>query len=63
MILIEARWKEIREKFSEDDKTAIRTAITGEIICPRGWTVDIGKLSVDLRQRLFADRSKRSREV
>ena len=52
MILIEARWKEIREMFSEEDKTAIRVAITGEVICPRGWVVDTDKLAPGLLELL-----------
>ena len=53
MLLRKTTWDRIRTQFSEDEKSSLNAAITGEIICPRGCTVDADKLSADLREKLL----------
>jgi hypothetical protein len=52
MILTYSHWQDIRASFSEDEKTDLRCAITGEAICPRGWVIDQEKLDAGLKQKL-----------
>lgn len=53
MLLRMTTWERIRMQFSEDEKSLLNAAITGEIICPRGCTVDADKLPSDLREKLL----------
>lgn len=39
MLLRMSDWKKIREHFSQQEKDELNAAITGETICPRGYTV------------------------
>jgi hypothetical protein len=41
----DSRWSEIREQFSEEEKVELRAAVTGEVICPRGFYIDPLKLT------------------
>lgn len=52
MLLRDATWNKIRTAFSEEEKKELRTAITGETICPRGNSLDTSKLSIELRDKL-----------
>lgn len=40
MVVKEEDWERIREHFSEEEKAALRKAIIGETICPKGWMID-----------------------
>lgn len=52
MLLRESDWNAIRNQFTDEEKDKIRHAITGEVICPRGWTVDTERLPVNIQSRL-----------
>lgn len=54
MILRHATWEKIREQFTEEEKADIRIGITGEIICPRGWSVEIGNILEPTRAKFVA---------
>lgn len=45
-------WEKIRTDFNADEKTSLNAAITGEVICPRGITIDLMKLSNALKAKL-----------
>lgn len=51
MLLTDKVWNKIRHQFSEDDKVELRKATTGEVICPRGVTIDTEKLNTHLKIR------------
>ncbi len=53
MILQLSHWADIRHNFSEEEKEQLRFVITGEAICPRGWSVDEHRLDVALREKLI----------
>ena len=40
MLLRMSDWERIREHFTEEEKDLLNKAITGEVICPRGCTID-----------------------
>lgn len=44
MFVRNATWNRIRSEFSEQEKSALNEAMTGEIICPPGMMLDLGKL-------------------
>jgi len=54
MILRYSTWEKIREQFTEEEKADIRLAITGEIICPRGWSVEVANIAEPLRGKFGA---------
>ncbi len=54
MILTFKRWDQIRDKFTEEEKTAINAAQAGVTICPPGLTLDERTLEDDLRVKLTA---------
>lgn len=45
-------WEQIRASFTEDEKVQLRAAFAGEVICPRGITVDDSKLPAELSKKL-----------
>lgn len=52
MLLREQDWNAIRSQFTEEEKDKIRMAITGEVICPRGWTIEIERLPESIANKL-----------
>lgn len=52
MIIRDSKWSEIREQFTEEEKTELRKSVTGEAICPRGFIVDVENIEPVLRQKL-----------
>ena len=52
MIITDAIWNRIREHFSEDEKATLRSAVTGEVICPRGFVIDADKLDAGLANKI-----------
>ena len=57
MIVTLAKWETIRDLFSEDEKLALNSVITGGTICPRGVVVDEKKLSIELLEKLTKGRA------
>lgn len=54
MILLDSTWTKIREQFTEDEKVDILIGVTGDIICPRGWSVEIAKIPEPTRAKFVA---------
>jgi hypothetical protein len=52
MIVTLARWETIRHLFSDDERDTLNAAKDGEIICPRGISVDESKLSAEIIEKL-----------
>ena len=52
MLITMAAWERIRERFSECEKDALNAAVTGELISPRGLSVNLDKLPAPLRAKL-----------
>lgn len=52
MILLMTTWDRIREHFSEQEKATLNAAIVGDIICPRGVTLDEEKLGPELTAKI-----------
>ena len=52
MIIRLSEWDRISHHFSEQEKAALNLAVTGETICPRGLTLDTGKLPDQLAAKL-----------
>jgi uncharacterized protein GlcG (DUF336 family) len=52
MLLTVETWNRIREQFSEEEKNLLNKAITGEVIRPRGCTVDTERLGQALMLKL-----------
>ncbi len=48
MLIRAEDWERIRGNFTEEEKVALRKAIVGETICPRGWTIDTTSTGVPL---------------
>lgn len=51
MIVYISKWNEIRDQFSEDEKTALNAAICGQIICPQGIVIDESKVGSALLEK------------
>jgi hypothetical protein len=54
MLISDATWKRIRERFTEEEKRALRDAYLGEVICPKGIVIDDAKLDNALAARVAA---------
>lgn len=52
MLIRLSEWDRISHHFSEEEKAALNLAITSETICPRGLTIDTGKLPDPLAAKL-----------
>jgi hypothetical protein len=57
MLIREADWNNVRDLFTEPEKEELRAAITGEVICPPGWTIDRAKLRPALLDKLTGRRA------
>jgi len=51
MLLRMEEWDRIRGQFTAEEKKRINDAITGEVVCPRGCTLDEAKLG-DLAEKI-----------
>lgn len=52
MLIRDAEWSKVREQFSEEEKVKLREMVTGEAICPRGFTINKSGLSSELLSKL-----------
>lgn len=52
MILRKEVWEKIREHFSDDEKATLRSAVSGETVCPAGVVLDAEKLDAGLANKL-----------
>lgn len=52
MFIRDTIWERIRGLFEEAEKVQLRTAVTGETICPRGFIIDEEQLAPELLARL-----------
>ena len=52
MLISDALWAKIRDRFTEEEKELLRGAFCGETICPRGVVVDEEKLKPGLLRAL-----------
>ena len=59
MLITDATWQRIRERFSEEEKQALRDAWCGETICPKGIVIDEAKLDEALCARVTAAKKER----
>jgi hypothetical protein len=56
-------WQKIRDQFTEDEKATVNYAICGEVVCPRGCTIDefkAGTVGVKVK-RLLAELHKKDK--
>ena len=63
MLLTVEMWNRIRDQFSEEEKTILNAAIAGEVICPRGCSVDTERLGQALALKLDLAVKKAASEV
>lgn len=54
MIIRSEDWEHIRARFTEEEKAQLRRAVTGETLCPRGWTVEDERIPAPLFNKLYA---------
>lgn len=52
MLVRTSTWDRVRSQFTDAEKAALNAAFTGQVICPRGVTVDENQLSPELRDKL-----------
>lgn len=58
MFIRTPEWELIRSEYTEEEKQALRCAVSGETICPPGVALDEHRLSADLAQKLNASLQK-----
>jgi hypothetical protein len=46
MLLKIADWLRIREHFTDEEKKILNDAITGQVVCPHGCTIDEEKAGI-----------------
>lgn len=54
MILNWDVWDKVTHQFNEDEKEEICINLDGEVICPRGWSLDLNNLNFKLRIKLLS---------
>ena len=54
MFITDKTWDEIRDQFSEQEKSNLRKYVTGESICPKGIIVDEYAMTKELSDKLIA---------
>ena len=62
MLIRDSEWQKVREHFTEDEKNFLRKCVTGELICPRGFTIDelkAGEHGAKLKNLLAEMRSRK----
>lgn len=59
MLIFDATWARIRERFTEEEKQKLREVYLGESICPRGMVIDEAKLDEALRAKVIAAKTER----
>jgi len=52
MLLRDSVWDKIRDQFTEVEKEQLRRAVTGEVICPRGITIESAQTPAALWKKL-----------
>lgn len=50
--MLDSKWNKIRENFTEEEKESFRQAVVGESICPKGVSIELSKLPIELRDKL-----------
>lgn len=45
MMVRALHWEKIRDQFSDEERQELRAAVTGEIICPAGFTIDLSRVN------------------
>lgn len=61
MLLKMDDWEKIRQHFSETEKMLLNEAITGQVICPKGCTIDMdkaGTVGVKVKNLLREERDR-----
>lgn len=58
ILISDAVWNAIRHQFTEAEKSEIRGAICGEVICPKGIVIDRDKLNSSLSARITEEKRK-----
>jgi hypothetical protein len=53
MLIRDSVWSAIREQFSEDEKAELRSHVTGETICPRGFVVDAENVPQPIQKKFL----------
>jgi hypothetical protein len=51
MFIRDSKWKTIRDQFTESEKEQLRSAVEGEVICPRGFLLNVDRLSEELKSK------------
>lgn len=52
MLIKVEQWQRIRHRFSEEEKGQLNGAVTGQTICPRGYSLDPTVLEPKLKEKL-----------
>lgn len=60
MLIRDTDWELVREHFTEEEKQALRDCVTGQTLCPAGFTMDIEKAGEPGKKlaRLIEERKK-----
>jgi hypothetical protein len=54
MLILNVEWDAIRASFTEEEKVALREAVTGQIVCPASVMIEENRLSPALYAKLDA---------
>jgi len=52
MIVRATAWQKIRDEFTFEEKARLSAAVHGEIMCPRGFDIDVAALPAPLAEKL-----------
>jgi hypothetical protein len=59
MLITDTTWNRIRAEFTEEQRQALRDAISGETICPKGIVIDEARLDEELSAKVLAAKARR----
>ena len=52
MLVRDSVWDKIRTRFDFQEKIELTNAISGQVICPKGFIIDAEKLTEPLRSKI-----------
>lgn len=52
MLIRDEVWLKIREQFTESEKEVLRANMTGETICPKGCSISLDGVGLNLQAKL-----------
>lgn len=51
MFVSSEMWRKIRDQFADSERATLRSAVTSQVFCPRGFRIDVERLDAGLADK------------